>query len=139
MPERIPENLRRLVAARASHRCEYCRSPKAFATGPFEVEHIVPLAKGGSNDFDNLAYSCDGCNGHKNARTAAKDLLTGVEVPLFHPRLDSWDEHFSWYKNNVHIAGKTPVGRVTVHLLRMNREELVNLRTLLALAGLHPF
>ena len=36
-----------LVAERAGHRCEYCHAPEAIFNVPFEVDHIMPLAKGG--------------------------------------------------------------------------------------------
>ena len=31
------------VAARAAHRCEYCRAPEVIFNFRFEVEHIIPL------------------------------------------------------------------------------------------------
>jgi hypothetical protein len=36
------------------------------------------------------------------------------------------------------IVGKTPTGRVTVRLLKMNRSGLVNLRRILERSGDHP-
>ncbi len=137
-PPRPSENLKRLVAARANHRCEYCQSPQAYSTGPFEVEHILPLALGGSSEFDNLAHSCDGCNGFKHAKIAAIDPVSGQVVPLFNPRTEDWNQHFSWKKGDLKIEGRTPTGRATVLALHLNRGELVNLRTLLKLVGLHP-
>lgn len=43
--------------------CAYCG---AAAT---EVDHIVPLIQGGSNDPGNLAAACRPCNGGKSGRT----------------------------------------------------------------------
>jgi hypothetical protein len=59
-------------------------------------------------------------------------------VPLFHPRLQQWSEHFTWSEDGKRIIGLTPTGRATVETLRMNREELVNLRELLIAVGKHP-
>jgi 5-methylcytosine-specific restriction endonuclease McrA len=53
------------VIERAEGRCEYCQSMADYATATFAVEHIIPLSRGGTNEFDNLALSCSGCNGHK--------------------------------------------------------------------------
>lgn len=50
-------------------RCAWCRSKVKF--GEHHVDHIVPLAKGGSNDPANLAIACRPCNQSK----AAKDPL----------------------------------------------------------------
>ena len=61
--------------------------------------------------------------------------LTGVEpgthrvVRLFHPRRDKWTEHFA--PDGTLIVGKTPVGRVTVALLRMNDEQRLRVRALI--------
>lgn len=140
MPEsgKPSDKLRRLVAARAKYRCEYCKILRTYSPGPFETEHIIPMAEGGTTVFENLAYSCDGCNGYKNRHTAAKDLVTGTVVPLFNPRKDHWETHFTWDHESLRIEGLTPTGRATVRLLRLNRNELVNLRALLKIVGLHP-
>jgi 5-methylcytosine-specific restriction endonuclease McrA len=44
-----------LVAERAAHRCEYCHAPELIFNVPFEVDHIIPISKGGSDDPSNLA------------------------------------------------------------------------------------
>jgi hypothetical protein len=41
--------------------CRFCGD----RLGPFEVEHLVPLCRGGSNDLSNLACSCVSCNTQK--------------------------------------------------------------------------
>ena len=83
--ERPSRALRHRVAERAGWRCEYCLSPTAYSTQPFEVDHIIPRSKGGHTGADNLALSC-GCNGYKGKRTRASDPQTGHAVPLFNPR-----------------------------------------------------
>lgn len=42
--------------------CAYCG--KSFDAG-YEVDHIVPLSRGGSNDAKNLALACQSCNRSK--------------------------------------------------------------------------
>ncbi|PKO23357.1 MAG: hypothetical protein CVU38_04465 [Chloroflexi bacterium HGW-Chloroflexi-1] len=46
------------------------------------VEHIIPLARGGSSDEDNLWLTCAWCNSYKGAQTHAVDPLTSEEVAL---------------------------------------------------------
>jgi hypothetical protein len=48
---------------------------------------------------------------------------------LFHPRLDTWDDHFAW-KGPV-LVGRPAVGRVTVAVLDINHPERVRLRNLI--------
>jgi hypothetical protein len=136
--EPIAEGLRQLVTARAHGRCEYCQSPEAYATERFSVEHIQPRALEGPTVAENLALACQGCNGHKSAKTTAADPETGETVALFHPRRDAWREHFAWSEDNLRIVGLTPAGRATVALLQMNRPSLVNLRRALMAIKAHP-
>jgi 5-methylcytosine-specific restriction endonuclease McrA len=135
--ERLPRALRRQIAQRARWRCEYCLSPAAFSTQPFEVDHIIPRTKGGPTSADNLALSC-GCNSYKGRRTHARDPRTGRAVPLFNPRRQRWQRHFTWNEGSLLIVGRTASGRATIEALQLNRPELVNLRRILRLIGEHP-
>jgi hypothetical protein len=110
------------VAARAGHRCEYCRAPEAIFNLPFEVEHIVPIARDGPDDESNLALACRACNLFKADQEAGREEQTGEVIRLFHPRRDRWEEHFHLDLDEAAIRGLTPVGRVTVTCLRMNRD-----------------
>lgn len=47
--------------------CELCLKPVMF--GDDSLEHKLPLARGGTNSFDNLAVAHDLCNRKKNAKT----------------------------------------------------------------------
>lgn len=136
--EGIPASLRRVVAARARNYCEYCKCPDRFATESFSIEHIHPQSAGGASTLDNLAWSCLGCNSHKHAKTQGVDSETGEMVALFHPRQQIWDEHFDWNEDDTQVMGKTACGRATVQALQLNRAGAINLRLLLANAGLHP-
>src|SRR5580658_4015310 len=96
MPERPAARTRRQVAERARFRCEYCLTPAGIAPSPFSAEHILPRSKGGTATPENLALSCQGCNGHKAAKTTGLDVVTRAIVSLFHPRRQNWHDHFSW-------------------------------------------
>jgi hypothetical protein len=138
MSESVTEALRQLVTARAHGRCEYCRSREDYATGRFSIEHIQPRAANGPTAAENLALACQGCNGHKAAKTAAPDPETGGLAELFHPRRHAWPEHFAWSEDGSEVIGLTPTGRATVVLLRLNRPPLVNLRHALIAINAHP-
>jgi hypothetical protein len=130
--------LKQAVRLRAKNCCEYCHSQEKFATQSFSVEHIYPISKGGKTTLDNLALACQGCNNHKYNKTEETDLISGEIVSLYHPRQQNWQEHFSWSNDYTLIIGLTPTGRVTVEILRLNREGLVNLRRILYTMGEHP-
>jgi 5-methylcytosine-specific restriction endonuclease McrA len=132
------KKLKELVFGRAKGLCEYCKSPANISSQPFVIEHIIPQSKGGETVETNLALSCQGCNNHKYNKTTGMDTITNEEVNLYHPRQDKWEENFSWSADVLEILGNTSKGRVTVDSLKLNREELKNLRKLLAEAGKHP-
>ena len=117
-------NLAREVFARAADRCEYCHMPQTAFQRTFHLEHITARSHGGATDLDNLALACWLCNLRKGANLAGIDPQTGEVVVLFHPRKDTWADHFEVRRENslVDIRGKTPQGRATVHTLRMNTE-----------------
>lgn len=50
------------IGDRQKWRCAWCRVP---CRGAYHVDHIVPLAKGGSNWPDNLCIACPPCNMRK--------------------------------------------------------------------------
>ena len=126
------------VIVRAEGRCEYCRTPLDYTPDPAVVDHIMPATRGGVDTLENLAASCWGCNGHKAAGTLGFDPQETRLTALFHPRQDSWTEHFRWSGDGLRIAGLTAVGRATVLKLNLNRPGLLNLRAVLKLAGKHP-
>lgn len=134
----IAKSVRSLVREKFLHRCAYCHT-SAHIIGPFlEMDHIIPEAKGGTADEENLALACSMCNGGKSDRIEAIDPVTQQIAPLFHPRLDDWDDHFEWENDGATIRGKTLIGRATVNALKMNHSEIVACREVWISVGLHP-
>lgn len=134
----IAAELRRMVGDRAGHCCEYCRSQARYSHDPFTVDHIKPRNVGGQTTADNLALSCCGCNQHKATRVSAHDPVTDSLEPLFHPRTNTWYEHFAWSNDFTLMLGLTPTGRATIGALHLNRRGLVNIRRVLRAIGEHP-
>ena len=127
----IPSELRRWVAERAGYRCEYCLLPQAIALHRHEPDHIVPLQHGGVTDPTNLALACLRCNRYKGPNIGSFDPLTGQLVPLFHPRLQVWNQHFQIV--DAEIIPLTAEGRVTARVLRFNDpDRLTERRRLIA-------
>jgi len=139
MPKwKVPLRIRSLVAERAKGCCEYCFSQQQFATHDFSIEHIVPLSKGGTDDLENLSLCCQGCNNYKYISTEILDPETNELTQLFNPRQDQWLQHFEWNGNFTVIKGVSPIGRVTVIRLRLNRDSLINQRVMYRAYGVHP-
>lgn len=125
------EATRSLVRQRAGERCEYCHLPQSAQWVTFHIDHIVASQHQLNDRLDNLCLSCPQCNLYKGTNLSSIDRLSGEIVPLFHPREDAWDEHFS-FRDHV-VIGLTPTGRATVRLLSMNTSHRVDLRATLGI------
>jgi hypothetical protein len=126
------------VALRAGHRCEYCHAPEAVFNLPLEVEHIMPLARGGEDTASNWALACRACNLYKATHVSGHDPVQEAVSRLFHPRADRWEDHFQVAPESGEIVGRTPVGRATVVRLRLNHEAQVTARRQWMRLGLFP-
>lgn len=64
-PQRKPMSPRKAIEvfARDGFRCVYCE-----ATRELQVDHITPVARGGTDALDNLQTLCRSCNQAKGAR-----------------------------------------------------------------------
>ena len=86
---------------------------------------------------ENLCLARPSYNRH-NANRVIGLTDVGTETRLFHPQRDSWLTNFDWSVNGTVIVGLTEIGVATVNLLRMNRPQLVEVRSLWVIVGKHP-
>ncbi len=134
----ISETLKVKIRANAGDRCGYCRSLQMYILGVLEIEHIIPKAKQGTDDEDNLWLACRLCNNYKGTQTDAIDPVTTKKVKLFNPRTQRWSKHFEWSDDGAQIIGITACGRATVIGLQLNNVISVTVRQQWVLAGWHP-
>jgi hypothetical protein len=60
---KVSAKLRRQILERDNYQCLDCgRSPRNDSTCVLHVDHRIPLAKGGTNNPENLQTLCDDCN-----------------------------------------------------------------------------
>lgn len=59
--------LREAVFERDGRACVYCG-----AADRLHCDHVVPIARGGTSDIENLTTACGDCNKSKGARTPAQ-------------------------------------------------------------------
>lgn len=137
-PSYISADLRRQVAEDAGHCCGYCLTDEALSGIPLTLDHLIPVAAGGPTTRDNLWLACRPCNEFKAAQTQAVDSQTGEPTPLFNPRTQEWQMHFTWNADLTEVVGVTPIGRATVAALQLNRPMLVRARRRWLLAGWRP-
>ena len=63
----VSEATKKQVAASQAWRCSACT---LLLPAAFQVDHVMPLAVGGSNDMSNLSAMCPNCHA---AKTQAED------------------------------------------------------------------
>jgi HNH endonuclease len=92
MPRRpLSRHLRVQVLARDGYRCLMCgRSKEEVA---LEVDHVIPVADGGTDELHNLATLCRDCNGGKSAYRFT-DYRSVTVIP---PNLES---HFRFSRDD---------------------------------------
>lgn len=134
----VPSDLKAQIRQVDRRRCCYCLTTEDNSGIPMSFEHIYPRSKGGVTAFQNLCLACRPCNEFKGDTTEGKDDRTGETVPLFNPRTQVWSEHFAWSQDGTQLEGLTPVGRVTVIMLRINHAAIVRARRRWVLGGWHP-
>ena len=127
---------RAAVRRRAGDRCEYCLLRQEHDLSSLHVEHIAAKQHGGTDDPSNLALACIHCNLHKGPNVAGIDPDTGQVTPLFHPRRDTWVDHFAL--RGPLIVGLTAVGRTTAYVLAMNAPHQADMRASLLDQGEFP-
>lgn len=59
----IPDSVRKYVLQRDNYQCQSCG--KTEQKTKLNIDHIIPLATGGSNDISNLQTLCSHCNQKK--------------------------------------------------------------------------
>jgi hypothetical protein len=110
--------------------------PQEYDRFTHEIDHVPAKKHGGSTTADNLVLACFPCNNHKGSNIAGRDRATKKLTALFNPRRHKWARHFRW--NGPELVGKTPIGRVTVAVLKINLLERLQFRQSLIEEGVFP-
>jgi 5-methylcytosine-specific restriction protein A len=61
----VPESVKKYVAANQYWKCKGCNN---LLDETYEIDHILALEDGGTNDLENLQALCRNCHGKKTAR-----------------------------------------------------------------------
>ncbi|MER5758875.1 HNH endonuclease [Streptomyces sp. NPDC002082] len=72
----VSKRLRYEVLQRDNHTCRYCGATAPDV--PLRVDHVTPVALGGTDNPDNLVTSCEPCNSGKRSATVDSALVANV-------------------------------------------------------------
>ena len=110
--------------------CAYCSIMEFEAGGiGFEIDHYLPQEKFPQlfNDYQNLMYSCEKCNGLKGDFHADDALKKAGKYPLRADEEDP-DDHFE--SKGELLCHKTETGEFNIMLFDLNRKGLRRARDL---------
>ncbi len=57
--------------------CHYCE--KKFPRNKLTMDHIVPIARGGTSTQGNIVPACEECNREKKLETPVEKILKGLK------------------------------------------------------------
>jgi 5-methylcytosine-specific restriction endonuclease McrA len=98
---------RKNIYFRDRNRCQYCSGK--FATKDLNLDHVVPLSRGGRSTWDNVVCCCLSCNTRKGSRLAEEAgmrLHKSPAKPRWHPlvRLSLSHSRYEIWKNFLDLA-----------------------------------
>lgn len=96
----LTKKVRFEVFKRDSFTCQYCgqKSPDVL----LEIDHIEPVAKGGTNDILNLITSCQACNAGKSDRRLSDTSVVEKQrkqLEELQERKEQIEMMFQWQKS----------------------------------------
>ncbi len=80
VPQRGVRFTRRNVFFRDRNRCQYCGQP--HSQRELNLDHVVPLSRGGKSTWLNVVVACIGCNSRKGSRTPTEAGMKLVRSPI---------------------------------------------------------
>ena len=92
-------NIRNYLLEKHGRKCFYCDKE----VSNFEVEHMIPKAKGGSNRIDNLTLSCHSCNQKKGTLTAEEFIKQTLPAEKVAKKLKQLSKEKRLFKYMAHM------------------------------------
>ena len=92
-------NIRNYLLEKHGRKCFYCDKE----VSNFEVEHMLPKAKGGSNRIDNLTLSCHSCNQKKGTLTAEEFIKQTLPAEKVAKKLKQLPKEKQLFKYMAHM------------------------------------
>ena len=109
--------------------CAYCGITEVEATSiSFEIDHFQPVAKGGTDDYDNLMWCCHQCNNKKLDYWPSPAVMS-QGYRYVRPDQDDPNAHFRVGDNgSVRVEPVTNAGTWTNEIIDLNRAPLRKVR-----------
>lgn len=92
-------NIRNYLLEKHGRKCFYCGK----TVSDFEIEHMIPKARGGSNRIDNLTLSCHDCNEKKDTLTAEEFIRQTLSAKKAAAKLKQLPKEKRLFKYMAHM------------------------------------
>ena len=109
-----------MVRQRGKFACEYCGVSETDSGGLLTVDHYQPRSHDGTDELENLVYSCFRCNNYKGDYWPTKP----ADSFLWNPRQEPAERHVLILDDGS-LHPLSPVGSLAITLLQLNRPQLV--------------
>lgn len=88
---------KRNLFIRDKHSCQYCgRSKSEFKSHEFlTVDHVIPQARGGRNEWTNVVAACSSCNNKKGDTLLAQSKMTLLTKPAVPTIFEIWSKYLA--------------------------------------------
>jgi 5-methylcytosine-specific restriction endonuclease McrA len=109
--DRLPRHeirfTRKNIFFRDKNRCQYCGG--RFTTSDLNLDHVVPLSRGGKSTWENVVCCCVRCNSRKGGMLpfeAGMQLIKAPLRPRWHPfvKLSLSHSRYESWKNFLDVA-----------------------------------
>ena len=109
--DRLPRHeirfTRKNIFFRDKNRCQYCGG--RFSTSDLNLDHVVPLSRGGKSNWENVVCCCVRCNSRKGGVLPNQAGMQLIRVPLrprWHPfvKLSFSHSRYESWKNFLDVA-----------------------------------
>jgi len=109
--DRLPRHeirfTRKNIFFRDKNRCQYCGG--RFATSDLNLDHVVPLSRGGKSTWENVVCCCVRCNSRKGGMLPVEARMQLIKAPLrprWHPfvKLSLSHSRYESWKNFLDVA-----------------------------------
>ncbi len=107
VPKQEVKFTRKNIYLRDRNRCQYCG--KRYATKELNLDHVIPISRGGKSDWNNVVCCCFNCNAKKSNKSISEiglSLIKKPKKPIWHPliRLSLKEKRYECWRNFLDLA-----------------------------------
>lgn len=121
----ISHDNRQAIREQYHFACGYCSVSEIDVGSELEIDHFQPVSHGGTDELENLVYTCPACNRNKASYWPLPDAPPHMR--LLHPLTDNLHAHITLLQD-ARLAGLTPQGWFHIEWLHLNRPQLIMVR-----------